>query len=179
MTQDGGAAQNVWLPAGNSWYNFWADIKHTGTDAADLPYVTRTGEIILFVKAGAILPKYQYAQSTAYLNKRQLELEVYAGADGGFNLVEDDGVTESHRVSGARSVTALTWTDAATRTVIRHPQGTYAGAPATRRYVVRIHGLAAPAGMRVNGGGTLPAFTTEATAITSGGGPCGTPPGRS
>lgn len=170
LTQDGGATQNVWLPAGATWYNIWADIKHVGTDTVDLPYATTTGEIILFVKAGAILPKYQYAQSTAYLNKRQLELEVYAGADGTFNLVEDDGVTESHRVSGAMSVTALTWTDAATRTTIRHPQGTYTGAPATRRYVVRVHGLTAPVGMRVNGGNTLPSYTSEAIAVTSGGG---------
>ncbi|MEU0561023.1 TIM-barrel domain-containing protein [Dactylosporangium sp. NPDC006015] len=170
VTSDGGATQNVWLPAGATWYNFWADIKHVGTDASDLPYVTHTGEIILFVKAGAILPKYQYAQSTAYLNKRQLEMEVYAGADGTFNLVEDDGVTEAHRVSGARAVTTLTYTDAATRTVIRHPQGTYDGAPTARRYTVRVHGLTAPVGMRVNGGATLPAYSTEATAITSGGG---------
>ena len=100
----------------------------------------------------------QYAQSTAYLNKRQLEMEVYAGADGTFNLVEDDGTTESHRVAGAKSVTALTYTDAATRTTIRLPQCTYIGAPAARRYVVRVHGLAAPIGMRVNGGATLPSY---------------------
>ncbi|MEU7870590.1 TIM-barrel domain-containing protein, partial [Dactylosporangium sp. NPDC049140] len=170
VTSDGGATQNVWLPAGATWYNLWADIKHAGTDATDLPYVTYTGEIILFVKAGAILPKYQYAQSTAFLNKRQLEMEVYAGADGTFDVVEDDGVTESYRVTGARSVTTLAYTDAATRTTIRHPQGTYDGAPATRRYVVRIHGLTAPVGMRVNGGATLPSYNSEATAVTSGGG---------
>ncbi|MGX6603277.1 TIM-barrel domain-containing protein [Micromonosporaceae bacterium Da 78-11] len=170
VTSDGGATQNVWLPAGATWYNFWADIKHVGTDSADLPYVTRTGEIILFVKAGAILPRYPYAQSTAFLSKRQLELEVYAGANGGFTLVEDDGVTESYRVTGARSTTALSYADAGNRTTIGHPQGTYAGAPSARRYVVRIHGLSAPVGMRVNGGGTLPSFTSEAIAVTSGGG---------
>jgi alpha-glucosidase (family GH31 glycosyl hydrolase) len=170
VTSDGGATQNVWLPAGDTWYNFWADNKHVGTDSADLSYVTSTGEIILFVKAGAILPKYPYAQSTAFLSKRQLELEIYAGADGSFNLVEDDGVTESYRVTGATSTTTLTFTDAGTRTTIAHPQGTYAGAPTARRYVVRIHGLTAPVGMRVNGGPTLPSYNSEATAITSGGG---------
>jgi alpha-glucosidase (family GH31 glycosyl hydrolase) len=170
VTSDGGATQNVWLPAGATWYNFWADNKHAGSDSADLAYTTRTGEIILFVKAGAILPKYVYAQSTAFVNKRQLELEVYAGADGRFTLVEDDGVTESYHVSNAKSSTVLTYTDSATRTTIAHPQGTYNGAPTARRYVVRIHGLSAPVGMRVNGGGTLPSYNSEATAITSGSG---------
>ncbi|HEY5836543.1 TIM-barrel domain-containing protein [Streptomyces sp.] len=178
LTSDGGATQLIWLPAGDTWYNFWYDIKHTGSDTGDLPYVTRTGETPMFVKAGAILPKYPYAQSTAYLNKRQLEMDVYSGADGGFDLVEDDGTTESHRVDGAKSVTSLSYTDAATRTVITHPQGTYTGAPTARRYVVRLHGLSSPVGMRVNGGATLPARTSEAAAVVSGGGTVWDPAGK-
>ncbi|MEE4545866.1 TIM-barrel domain-containing protein [Streptomyces sp. V4-01] len=169
LLSDGGAVQQVWLPAGTTWYNFWADIKHAGTDSGDFAYTTRTGETPLFVKAGAILPKYPYAQSTAYFNKRQLELEVYAGADGAFDLVEDDSVTEAYR-SGRTSVTHLAYTDAATRVVVSHPQGTYDGAPDRRRYVVRFHGLAAAVGMRVNGGATLPAFTSEAAVIANGSG---------
>lgn len=166
LLSDGGAVQQIWLPAGATWYNFWADIKHTGSDTGDFPYTTRTGETPLFVKAGAILPKYPYAQSTAYLTKRQLELEVYSGADGVFDVIEDDSVTEAYR-SGRTSTTHLAYTDSATRVVIAHPQGTYDGAPDRRRYVVRFHGLAKPVGMRVNGGATLPAFTSEAAAVLS------------
>ncbi|WP_190276663.1 TIM-barrel domain-containing protein [Catenulispora acidiphila] len=168
-TNDGGAVQQIWLPAGSTWYNFWADIKHTGSDSGDFAYTTRTGETPLFVKAGAILPKYPYAQSAAYFTKQQLEMDVYAGADGTFSVIEDDGVTESYR-SGAQSTTQLTYTDAATRVAVAHPQGTYAGAPTSRRYIVRFHGLANPVGMRVNGGATLPAFTSEAAALISSGG---------
>ncbi|MFJ9054742.1 TIM-barrel domain-containing protein [Streptomyces sp. NPDC102409] len=167
LTSDGGAVQQVWLPAGVRWYNFWTDAKHTGSDTTDLPYSTRTGEAPLFVKAGAVLPKYPYAQSTAYLSKRQLEVDVYAGADGVFELVEDDGVTEEYRTAKKTSVTRLTFTDSSTRVTIAHPQGTYDGAPGGRRYVVRIHGLDSPVGMRVNGGSTLPAFTSEAAAVLS------------
>jgi alpha-D-xyloside xylohydrolase len=170
LTSDGGATQQIWLPAGDTWYNFWSDTRHTGSDAADLAYVTRTGEIPLFVKAGAILPRYPYAQSTAYLNKRQLELDVYSGANGTFDLVEDDGVSEAYRLGNASSVTNLAFTTAATRVVIRHPQGTYAGAPAARRYLVRFHGLSTPVGMRVNGGAALPAYTSEAAALINGAG---------
>ncbi|WP_405010050.1 TIM-barrel domain-containing protein [Kitasatospora sp. NBC_01539] len=171
LTSDGGGVQQVWLPAGATWYNFWADIKHTGSDTGDFAYTTRTGETPLFVKAGAILPRYPYAQSTAYLTERQLEMEVYSGADGAFQLVEDDGVTEAYRAGAQNtSVTRLTYTDASTRVVIAHPQGTYQGAPDRRRYVVRFHGLAKPVGMRVNGGATLPAFTSEAAALISGNG---------
>ncbi|MFD4903095.1 TIM-barrel domain-containing protein [Streptomyces sp. NPDC058411] len=167
LTSDGGGVQNIWLPAGSRWYNFWTDGKHTGSDTADLSCTTRTGETPMFVKAGAILPKYPYAQSTAYLTKRQLEMEVYAGADGLFELIEDDGVTEAYRTGEKTSVTRLTFTDAATRVAVTHPRGTYDGAPGARRYLVRLHGLDGPMGMRVNGGATLPSFTSEAAALLS------------
>lgn len=167
VTSDGDAVQDIWLPAEADWYDFWTDDTHSGSDTADLAYTTRTGETPLFVKAGAILPKYPYAQSTAYFAKRQLEMDVYTGADGAFALVEDDGVTEAYRTDEQTSVTRLTFTDDATRVVIAHPEGTYEGAPGDRRYLVRFHGLAEPAGMRVNGGATLPAFTSEAAALLS------------
>jgi alpha-D-xyloside xylohydrolase len=171
LTSDGGAVQQIWLPAGTTWYNFWADIRHTGSDSGDFAYTTRTGEIPLFVKAGAILPRYPYAQSAAYFTKTQLEADVYAGADGSFDLVEDDGVTEAYRAGAQNTgVTHLAYTDSATRVVIAHPKGSYTGAPTQRRYIVRFHGLSKPVGMRVNGGATLPAFTSEAAALLSSGG---------
>ena len=167
-TDTSGAVQNVWLPAGDTWYNFWSDAKTVGSDTTDKAYVTRTGEIIMYVKAGSILPKYKYAQSTSFFDKTQLEMDVYAGKDGTFAVYEDDGVTENFHVNSANSVTNLTFTNSALRVVIDHPVGTYNGAPSQRRYVVRIHGLAAPVGMRVDNGATLPAFTSEAAAILNG-----------
>ncbi|MEU8706485.1 TIM-barrel domain-containing protein [Streptomyces sp. NPDC048565] len=167
LTSDGGDVQNIWLPAGSDWYDFWTDATHTGSDTQDLAHRTRTGEAPLFVRAGAILPRYPYAQSTAYLTKRQLETDVYTGADGVFELVEDDGLTEAYLTGSGTSVTRLTFTDASTRVVIAQPEGTYEGAPDARRYLVRFHGLDSPVGMGVDGGATLPAFTSEAAALLS------------
>jgi hypothetical protein len=165
-TDVAGAVQQVWLPAGDTWFNFWSDAQNAGSDTAEKSYVTSTGEIIMYVKAGSILPRYKYAQSTAFLDKTHLELEVYAGRNGSFALFEDDGVTEEP----AGSTTELTYSHAALRVTVAHPVGTYRGAPAARRYVVRVHGLTTPVGMRVNGGATLPAFTGESAAILNGSG---------
>jgi alpha-D-xyloside xylohydrolase len=162
--------QNVWLPAGETWYNFWSDAKSAGSDTADKAYVTSTGEIIMYVKAGSLLPRYRYAQSTAFIDKTHLEVDVYSGKDGSFTVYEDDGVTEEFRVDSAASTTELTYTDSTGRVVVDHPVGTYRGAPTERRYVVRVHGLAAPVGMRVGGGAPLPAFTSESAAVLNGGG---------
>ena len=169
-TDTAGATQNVWLPAGDTWYNFWSDAKTVGSDTQDKAYVTRTGEIIMYVKAGSILPRYKYAQSTHFIDKTQLEMDVYSGRDGSFAVYEDDGKTENFRVVSANSLTSLAFTNSAMKVVIGHPVGTYDGAPAARRYIVRIHGLSAPIGMRVDNGPTLPAFTSESAAILHGGG---------
>ncbi|WP_305790237.1 TIM-barrel domain-containing protein [Symbioplanes lichenis] len=165
-TDTAGAVQRVWLPAGDTWYNFWSDAKNAGSDTTEKSYVTSTGEIIMYVRAGGILPRYKYAQSTAWLDKTQLELDVYTGRDGSFTVHEDDGVTSLP----ASSATELAFTDAALRVTIGHPVGTYPGAPATRRYVVRLHGLPGPVGMRINDRPILPAFTSEAAAILHGSG---------
>ncbi|HEX6345002.1 TIM-barrel domain-containing protein [Umezawaea sp.] len=165
-----GAVQNVWLPAGTTWYDFWSDARTAGSDTADKAHTTRTGEIVMYVRAGSVLPRYRYAQSTAFLDRTHLEVDVYAGGDGSFAVHEDDGVTEEFRVGSAASTTALTYTDSARRVVVDHPVGTYRGAPTERRYVVRFHGLAAPVGMRVRGGAALPAFTGEAAAVLNGSG---------
>jgi alpha-D-xyloside xylohydrolase len=165
-----GATQQVWLPAGDTWYNFWSDAKSAGSDTAEKSYVTRTGEIIMYVRAGAILPRYRYAQSTRFLDKTHLELDVYTGTNGSFPLYEDDGVSEEYRAGAASSVTDLSFVHATLTVRIAHPVGSYRDAPATRRYVVRLHGLAAPVGMQVDGGPALGAFTSETAAILHGSG---------
>ncbi|HEY0827826.1 MAG TPA: TIM-barrel domain-containing protein, partial [Bacilli bacterium] len=170
LTSDSSIVQNIWLPAGDTWYNFWYDVKTVGSDTEDKAYTTTTGEMPIFVRSGAILPKYAYAQSTASINKSRLEMEVYTGKDGSFAVYEDDGVTENFRVNSANSTTNLVFTNSATRIVVSHPAGTYSGAPTKRTYVVRFHGLSSPVGMRVNGGATLPAFASEEAAIANGSG---------
>nr|WP_221382872.1 TIM-barrel domain-containing protein [Actinoplanes polyasparticus] len=161
-----GAVQPVWLPAGRTWYNFWSEAKSAGSDTADKQYVTRPGEIIMYVAAGAILPRYRYAQSTKFLDKTHLELDVYTGQDGAFDLYEDDGVTEAT----AAAITSLTLTQATLTVTVDHPRGTYAGAPTERRYVVRYHGLSAPVGMSIDGRPALAAYTGETAAVLAGSG---------
>ncbi|MEV7625363.1 TIM-barrel domain-containing protein [Actinoplanes sp. NPDC089786] len=165
-----GATQRVWLPGGETWYDFWTDAKTVGSDTTEKAQVTRPGEIIMYVKAGALLPRYRYAQSTAFLDKTHLELDVYTGKDGTFSLYEDDGVTEEHRTAAARGVTDLSYADATLTATIYQPVGNYRDAPAERRYVVRFHGLSTPVGMRVDDFPPLPAYTSETAAVVAGSG---------
>jgi hypothetical protein len=168
---DGGAPVQVWLPADDAWYYFWNDQKIAGSDTADYSYSPATGELPLFVKAGAIIPRYPFAQSVQAMDKAQLELDVYAGRNGAFELLEDDGVSEAWHTASAQLKTAITFESAAMRVAIQQPSGLgYEGAPRARSYTVRFHGYSKPVGMRSNGGGKLPVFASEASARAAGSG---------
>jgi len=137
---EGGAPLGVWLPAGDTWYYFWDDKKIAGDDASDYTYSPATGELPIFVKNGAIVPRYPFAKNVREMDKTQLELEVYAGSNGAFDLLEDDGTTEDWRLSSRQHQTTVIFESAQMRVLIHHPSGlAYAGAPVARSYTVQLH----------------------------------------
>jgi alpha-glucosidase (family GH31 glycosyl hydrolase) len=138
---------NLWLPPGD-WYDFWSDDRVAGdrTIQAWAP----PGRVVLYAKAGAIIPMAPPASSTAFMPRDVLDIHVYDGADGTFTLREDDGVSEDYRTSGHRETT-LSYSAASRTLAIRGAQGGFAAAPDTRRYRVYVHGLTTAACATVDG----------------------------
>lgn len=80
-------AVQVYLPTGQ-WYDYYTEECFEGGR-----YITveaPLNKIPLFVKAGAIIPKTEFAPSTAALSDT-LEICVYKGADGAFLYYNDEG----------------------------------------------------------------------------------------
>ena len=82
-------SREVYLPTGTSWYDFYTGEKHEGGQTIDAaaPY----SRIPLFVKAGSIVPTGPAIQYTDEGLNAPLTLNVYTGADGTFEIYEDDG----------------------------------------------------------------------------------------
>ena len=104
--------RNVYLPAGK-WFHFNTSALERGPTT--LSGTADMSEIPVFVPPGAIVPLAPVVQSTSALPGGPLEVQAYAGADGTFELVEDDGETYKH-LSGAVRKTAFKWHDT-TRTL--------------------------------------------------------------
>jgi len=68
-------------------------------------------EVPAFVRAGTVLPLAPVVQHTGALPGGALEVQVYAGADGSFDLFEDDGETTKYQ-SGHLRITRFHWDDA-------------------------------------------------------------------
>ena len=140
-----GRPVDVWLPPG-AWYGFWDEARHAGARMMTAP----AGKLPLFVRAGAIVPRAHRMASASAWDHAALVLDVYAGADGTFELVEDDGVSSRYRTGDVRRTT-LTYTDSSRTVDVGPAAGAFSGAPMARTYEVRVHGLDAPVEFAVNG----------------------------
>jgi len=99
-----------YLPAGCDWYDFWTEERHAGgqTVTVDAPL----DRIPLFVRAGSILPMAEGLQYADQKPEGPLEVRVYAGADGAFELYDDAGDGYGYE-NGEYTLTLLQWNDAA------------------------------------------------------------------
>lgn len=108
VTEKGAESWKVYLPHG-IWYDFWSNERYEGGCWIDVRAPLDT--IPLFVKAGAIIPTgpvTQYVSTAPQGGFDQLTLKVYGGADGTFELYEDDGISMGYQRDEA-TITRLTW----------------------------------------------------------------------
>lgn len=116
--------RSVYLPAGTTWYDFWTGRQLEGGHTINAD--TSLAKIPLFARAGSIIalgPKVQY---TGEKPADPLELRVYPGTDGRFELYEDDGLTYAYETGRHATVTFL-WNDKTRTLQIGTRQGDFVG----------------------------------------------------
>lgn len=101
----------VRLPLGSSWFRWNTTQSVAGGSARRV--VALLDEIVVFVRAGAILPLHADGtiQHTGELGGKLL-LQIYASADGAFELCEDDGTSLDYadEKAGAAATRTTLWT---------------------------------------------------------------------
>ena len=135
VVERGAESKITYLPQG-VWVDFYTGQVHQGGHT-----VVRSAPqslIPVYVRAGSILPMARPAYSTQNIDAASLELHVYPGADGCFELYEDDGETYDYE-QGASMHTLLEWDDAG-RLTIHGAQGGYHGSPEARDVELVVHG---------------------------------------
>jgi alpha-D-xyloside xylohydrolase len=130
----GARSRPVYLPAGSDWYDFYTGEKHTGgqTIEADAPLA----HMPLFVRAGSIVPTGPAIQHTGESLNAPLLLNIYTGADGRFDLYEDDGVSYDYE-NGQYSRIPLRYDDDTGTVRIGALTGSFEGMAAEREISVR------------------------------------------
>lgn len=118
VTAQGETRKRVYLPAGAQWYNFWTEERHAGGQWLEVAAPIDT--LPLFVRAGSIVPFGKPILSAAE-PQPIAELRVYAGADGGFDLFDDDGQSYAYEHDDYR-LTQLRWRNASRQLARRGPR---------------------------------------------------------
>jgi alpha-D-xyloside xylohydrolase len=142
VTEYKARTKQVYLPGGE-WYDYWTGkAAAAGRVAADAPF----DEIPVYVRAGSIVP---YAPAMQYVGERASDpttLYVYAGANGSFNLYEDQGTTFDYE-KGAFSEIPIRWDDTTATLTVGKRTGSFDGMLDRRTFQVVLVSKAHPAGV--------------------------------
>ena len=123
----------LYLPAGTDWYDWYTNERMEG--GREITRVTGINTIPLYVKAGTILPIGPDVQYCTEKPWDDLEIRVYAGADGTFSLYEDEFDNYNYE-NGAFSTIDFTWKDKSGNLTIAARKGSYDGMLQDRQFRV-------------------------------------------
>lgn len=146
-----GATQTkVELPANSNWIDYWTGKIYTGGQTINAD--ASIEKIPLFIKQGAIIPKRKYARSIEKGTNDLLEIHVYAGANGEFELIEDDGKSNDY-LKGIYAKTLIEQQKSNSEIQIqaKPTQGSFKNMSKSRRWQIVVHGVENAKTIRVNG----------------------------
>lgn len=117
-------SRTVYLPSGNGWYDFYTGKYLDGGEeiTADAPLE----KIPLYIREGSILPFGPEIQYTSEKPADPLILFVFAGADGKFDLYEDEGVNYNYE-NGSFSTIPFSYSDTDKTLTIGERKGSFDG----------------------------------------------------
>jgi len=128
--------RSVYLPA-SSWYDFWTGASVQG--GKEIEAEAPLDRMPLYVRAGSILPMGPEIEYAAQNPGGPIELRIYRGADGQFDLYEDAGDSYEYE-KGQHSVISLRWNDASGQLTIGARQGAFPGLVEKRAFRVVVVG---------------------------------------
>lgn len=118
--EKGATSRDVYRPAG-IWYDWWNGDRVIGARTVKRPVDLAT--MPMYARAGAIIPVDPIRQYVDEPVAEPTTLRVYRGANGLFQLYDDDGTSQAY-LSGGFSFTNIEWNDANRRLTISQPGAT-------------------------------------------------------
>ncbi|MFQ3171372.1 MAG: alpha-glucosidase (family GH31 glycosyl hydrolase) [Oleispira sp.] len=163
------AVVDLWIPTGE-WVDFFTGEEFTGP--AEITRSVPLEEYAVFMRKGAILPMQPELPTSKHGPQDNLIVNVWPGADGAFQLYEDEGHGFAYQ-EGAYQWTPLTTNtssnDYCHTLKIESAQGNdFPGALASRSWQLRFVSVEAPQSVSMNGkevrmGSNTPGWTYDAS----------------
>ncbi|MDP4238183.1 MAG: glycoside hydrolase family 31 protein [Bacteroidota bacterium] len=124
VTSLGVVNREVYLPDKNKWVDFWTGEEQKG--GQKIVALAPLNRIPLYVRVGSIIPMGPVMQYTGEKSTTSLDLRIYKGANGSFELYEDDGETFNYK-NGQYTRILFTWDEASQTLTIGKRKGNFPG----------------------------------------------------
>jgi alpha-D-xyloside xylohydrolase len=135
--KEGAQTREVYLPQASAWYDFWTGERVAGSQ--ELEVNAPLAKLPLFMRAGSIVPLGPEVEYAEQKPSDPIEVRIYRGADGSFDLYEDEG--DSYRYEqGAYAVIPMHWNEVAGTLTFGERIGTFAGMIKDRKFRIILVG---------------------------------------
>ena len=128
VLQPNATRRTLYLPEAPAWYDFWTGASQQGGREIDADAPLE--RIPLYIRAGSIIPLGPEIEYTSEKPAGPIELRIYKGADGTFDLYQDAGDSYDYE-KGAHSVIPMRWSESTKTLTIGDRNGEYPGMPAS------------------------------------------------
>jgi len=118
--------RSVYLPASPVWYDFWTGESMKGE--RDIQAEAPLDRIPVFVPAGSILPLGPEIEYANQMPAGPIELRVYTGADGKFDIYDDEGDNYNYE-KGSHTLIPVRWSEGDKTLTFGNAVGSYPGMP--------------------------------------------------
>ncbi|HCC70649.1 MAG TPA: alpha-xylosidase [Bacteroidales bacterium] len=130
--------RNVYLPVSEGWYDFYSGEYLEGGQTINA--AAPLNKMPLFVRAGSLIPFGPELQYSTEKKTDPIDLFVFKGADGSFELYEDENVNYNYE-NGAYSLIPLFYDDSDETLIIEERKGKFPGMLKERTFNIFIVSL--------------------------------------
>jgi len=137
VLEAGASSRTVYLPDAAVWYDFWSGEQDAGH--RKLEPAVPIDRMPLYVRAGSILPLGPETEYADQDPNGPIELRIYKGANGEFDLYEDSGDGYEYE-RGQHSIIRIRWDDQSGVLTIGTCEGDFSGLVEKRMFRIVVVG---------------------------------------
>ena len=154
--------RKVYLPGSAGWIDFWTGKKFTGGQTITAP--APIDIIPLFVKEGSIIPMGPFLQYSSEKPEDPIELRIYPGADGNFELYEDENDNYNYE-KGRYALIPFSWNDKSKTLTVGDRKGEFNGMLKKRTFNVVLVNQTNGTGLDISKSSTSVPYDGKHTSI--------------
>ncbi|MFD1772806.1 glycoside hydrolase family 31 protein [Paenibacillus rhizophilus] len=141
VVKEGQTSREVYLPAGETWVDYWTGKKYEGNQSITVN--AELGTLPIFVKNNSIIPRQEVEQSTDEKKLENLILDTYLEDKASYSFYEDDAETMDYK-QGEFNITEFQVDKKGNHIEFKQDKKAQHYASAVKSYTLKLHDAEQP-----------------------------------